>query len=549
MAGFEMTEEQMCLWEEQIMFWRAHLDICIEDVFRPIKLTRIQHVIVRAIGLCDDSKICCSRGFGKTFIGGLCAAALGMLYPGGDHIMTSNTVTQATLMLEKIRMLADQNPNLANEIKPTNSKTLVATGKDGGRCQMKSGSFIKAIALESARGQRGKFLWQDESLDVNQEMYDAIAEPIKNTTRLNAITYGFKDINSKAICLTSACDKGNGFYTQFMRTVKNMAKGDYSSFACALDYMCAVGNGITDLEFFEKEKSRMPEATFDMEYGTIFLGNNSDSAFPYELIDSCRTLKKVELEQPKGSKSKYVIGLDIATSDAKGSDNSIITVVKYNERPDGSIIRKLVYVKSFNGQKLDTLAEEIRRLCHVKFPNTEKIIYDARGLGDSFDKFLENDWTDLTSGKEFPPLATDEGPIRNSASLRLLHPFRAVNTSNQRIYTNMRVAMEKHMIEFPISYRAVQQLDAEEENPAKKMSSMAKAVYLETDALQHEMGNIVAKVSSSGNVLYDVPKASQHKDRYSSLAMANDYVSEIEKQSMQKGHQTNICVGVLDYLD
>ena len=76
--------------------------------------------------------------------------------------------------------------------------------------------------------------------------------------------------------------------------------------------------------------------------------------------------------------------------------------------------------------------------------------------------YLENDWIDVTSGKEFPPLATDEGAIRNSASLRLLHPFKAVNMSNQRIYTNIRVAMEKHLIEFPISYRAMQQLDAEE---------------------------------------------------------------------------------------
>lgn len=41
------------------------------------------------------------------------------------------------------------------------------------------------------------------------------------------------------------------------------------------------------------------------------------------------------------------------------------------------------------------------------------------------------------------------------------------------------------------------------------------------------MGNIVPRVGASGNVLYDTPRASMHKDRYSSLAYANDYVSEL----------------------
>lgn len=548
MASFEMTEEQMNVWETQIIFWRTHLDIFIEDIFAPVKLTRIQHIIVRAIGNCDDVKEVCSRGFGKTFLAGLCASAIAVLYPGADQIVTSNTTMQATLMLEKIRMIAEQNPNLANELKPTSAKTLVAISKQGAEARFKNGTTIKAMALESARGQRGKVLWQDESLQVDQETYNAIAEPIKNTTRFNAASYGFKDMSSKTICLTSACDKGNSFYGQFMGTLKNMAKGDNASFACALDYECAASNGITDMEFFEKERSRMPESTFAMEYGSIFLGTNADSAFPYELIDSCRTLKKAELEQPKNSKSRYVIGVDIATSDAKGSDNTILTVIKFVERGDGSYSRKLVYIRSFNGQKLDTLADELRKLYHCKFPNVEKIVFDARGIADSLPRFMDKEWTDFTTGKEYPPLVVDDVPNINANAQQILHPFRAVQSLNQRIYTNMRVTLEKHNIELPISYRVIQQLDAENEDPSKKMTSAEKSIFLETDALQHEMGNIVARVGASGNVLYDVPKASMHKDRYSSLAMANDYISELEKDNVKKYQRSTPCIGVLSSL-
>jgi len=59
------------------------------------------------------------------------------------------------------------------------------------------------------------------------------------------------------------------------------------------------------------------------------------------------------MEQPKNSKSRYVISLDIATSEAKDADNSVITVLKFNEKTDGSFHRKLVYMRSFHGKGLD----------------------------------------------------------------------------------------------------------------------------------------------------------------------------------------------------
>lgn len=540
------SDEMLDAAEEQIIFYRTHLDIAVEDMFAPFKFKPVQKVIARAIGNADDVKIACSRGFGKTIEGAMCAAAIGVLYPQADQISTSNTLTQAVLLLEKIKMVAEQNPNLANELKPVSTKNLVSISKQDAKCQFKNSSFIRAFALDSARGQRAKVLWQDESLDVNQDEYNAIAEPIKNTTRYNASTYGFKDFHSKTICLTSACDKGNSFYTQYMQTLVNMARGDTGCFACALDYNAAVENGITDMEFFEKEKKRMPDATFQMEYGTIFLGGASNSAFPYEIIDPCRTLKKVELEQPKNSKSRYVIAADIATSDAKGSDNTILSVLKFIEKSDGSFNRKCVFIKSFNGKKLDFIVDEMRKLYHLKFPNAERLIFDARGLGDGIPVLFDKEWIDITTGKEYPPLVCDDVPLTNTQALQVLHPVRAVQSLNQRIYTNMRVALEQRSIELPITYRAIQQLDAEQDDPNKKLRMEEKSVYLEADALQHEMGNIVAKVGASGNVLYDVPKAGQHKDRYSSVSYANDYISEIEKENVRKHKHGNVCVGLCD---
>ena len=251
------------------------------------------------------------------------------------------------------------------------------------------------------------------------------------------------------------------------------------------------------------------------------------------------------MEQPKNSKSRYVVALDIATSEAKNADNSIITVVKFTERSDGTFAKKLVHIRSFHGKTLDILAEELRKLYHIKFPNTEKIVYDARGLGDSLDRFFDKEWVDPISGKEYPPLVVDDAPITNLEAQAVLHPFRAVNQLNQRIYTNLRVAIEKRTIEFPMNYRTIQQKQSEIDDVSKRMTMEEIANFIETDALQFEMGNIVAKPGANGNVLYDVPRANMHKDRYSSLAMGNDYVCELEKENVKRFKRGPVCIGIV----
>jgi hypothetical protein len=530
--------------EKQIMFWRDHLDIAIEQIFAPIKLTRDQHVIARAFGRGHDIKIVQSRGAGKTWLVALCCAACCVLYPGTICAVVSGTAAQATLVLQKLKLLADQNTNLANEISASNARSLVQVAKDKGKCTFKNGSYIESFSIDSMRGNRAKIICLDETALIPQEEQDAVIGPCKNYRRDISFNYKFEDYPSKTVCMTSACPKSNTFFDDFMRVLRNMAMGMPGAFACALDYNAAAANGVTSMDFFMEEKKKMPDATFQMEYGSVFVGADSNSALPFDLTTPCRTLEQIEMEQPKNSKSRYVLCLDIATSQAKGSDNSILAIEKFTERSDGSFAKKLVNIRSYNGKPLDYLAEQVRIYYHIKFPNAEKIIYDARGIGDSFDRFFDKEWVDPVSGKEYPPLVVDDMPLTNPDAQQVLHPFRAVNTLNQRIYTNLRVALEKRTIELPINERIMRAKQQEIDDESKRLRPEEMAVFLEADALQFEMGNIVEKTSASGNKTYDVPRTNQHKDRYSALAMANDYISELEKESVRNNKRGPVCIGI-----
>ena len=108
-------------------------------------------------------------------------------------------------------------------------------------------------------------------------------------------------------------------------------------------------------------------------------------------------------------------------------------------------------------------------------------------------------------------------------------------------------------MELPVTSRLADSEVEDDSNDAgddgkriRKMTTQEKAIYLETDALQVEMGNIVMRTGASGAVLYDVARANQHKDRYSALAMAVRYIAELEdarKRRLRKPIDT--CIGVV----
>lgn len=475
---------------------------------------------------------------------------MGVLYPGSLIAVISGTAEQATLVLKKIDDYFVRNENIIREI-DCNGHAPVQLNRSKGICRLKNGSKIESYSIGTFRGNRAKIIVIDEAPEVKKDDLEAIARPVRNTTRDNCVQLGIADYPSKMISITSACLKSNYFYDAFVDTLRKNSKGDKTCFACALDYRAAARAGISPLSFFEKEKEDLTEEKFAMEYGSIFIGAEAGSVFPYELTEKCRILKDVEVAQPAKSKADYVLGVDLATSSAKKADNAVFAVIKLIEREDGSYIKKLVNIRSFHGKRLDALANEVRKTL-VKFPNISKVVFDHRGLGDAFPEFLNKPWIDPETQKEYPPLVVDTEKSMIHGAIPILHPVIANNMINQQLVSATTIALEQGSFEIPIASRmivgnSIAQEDGENETSSKKLTMMEKAIFLEADALQIEMGNIVAKTTSAGSVIYDTAKNTQHKDRYSAVAMAIHYISGIEEYRKKRRMQNSMaqCVGVV----
>ena len=379
-----------------------------------------------------------SRGYGKTWLTALCCIAMGVLYPGSLIAVVSGTAEQATLIVKKIQDYFIRNPEIMREIQCDGHRP-VQLSRNKGVCTLKNGSKIESYSVGTMRGNRAKIMVIDESPEVKADDLDAVIGPVRNTKRDICHQRGIADYPSKTISITSACLKSNYFYSMFVSALRDFAKGSTGSFACALDYRSAARVGITDMEFFRKEQRKMPEAKFAMEYGSIFVGAESGSMFPYDLTEGCRTLRQVEYAQPSGSSSDYVIGVDLATSTDRKADNAVICVIKLADMENGAYLKKLVYLRSYHGKRLDALAEEVRRT-FSRFPRTTRIVFDHRGLGDAFPQFLAQPWIDPESGKEYPPWTLDDERTIIHNAVPLLRSVKASAQINQQLVSCLRVA-------------------------------------------------------------------------------------------------------------
>ena len=379
-----------------------------------------------------------SRGYGKTWLTALCCIAMGVLYPGSLIAVVSGTAEQATLIVKKIQDYFIHTPEIMREIQCDGHRP-VQLSRNKGVCTLKNGSKIESYSVGTMRGNRAKIMVIDESPEVKADDLDAVIGPVRNTKRDICHQRGIADYPSKTISITSACLKSNYFYSMFVSALRDFAKGSTGSFACALDYRSAARVGITDMEFFQKEQRKMPEAKFAMEYGSIFVGAESGSMFPYDLTEGCRTLRQVEYAQPSGSSSDYVIGVDLATSTDRKADNAVICVVKLADMENGAYLKKLVYLRSYHGKRLDALAEEVRRT-FSRFPRTTRIVFDHRGLGDAFPQFLAQPWIDPESGKEYPPWTLDDERTIIHNAVPILRSVKASAQINQQLVSCLRVA-------------------------------------------------------------------------------------------------------------
>ena len=404
---------------------------------------------------------------------------------------------------------------------------------------------------------RKKIILIDESAWVKSEVIKDVLVPILSFKRdiwWAKRNEGFEDFESKLFETSSAFLKSCDFFLRFKDSLTAMKSGDTTQFASALSYKVAVRNGVKTEEEIMVYKRSMVLSSFEMEWGSKFIGSENGSFFPYDLTEPCRNFDKIELFQPKGSKSRYILALDVATSSAKTADLAALTIVKISEKPDGTFHKYLVYIRTFHGYGQEALALEIRKMC-VRFSNIEKVIVDGNSIGEGVVGMLNFPY--VSDGIEYKPFVRDDIGYTGNTAIPIVRSFIGSNKLNNRAAAKTRLYFENKSLHLPVQSASMSREQEEnvefDDDDEKKTSNAARSllieevsVYVETDGLQNELSTIVPKISASGNTIYDSALTTQHKDRYSSLSMNMEYISQLEDENREKynNNTENTCMGI-----
>lgn len=537
-------------WINQIAYYRTHLDCFIVDIFG-FKLSDVQRIMARNIGNFTESNFVASRGAGKTLTVALSAAALAVLYPGIRIAVASGIIDQANLTVQKL-----QDPITAHCFGLRNEIDTIVNNKGKLTARFINKSVIECYSVSSMRGIHVKAVILDEAPEVKEEDVAAIVAPITMERRPVTTRFGWKDFPSKIITLTSAPLKSSYYYKKFVRDLTAFSRGDKSRISLAFDWKAAVRTGVNTLDDIERRRASSPQSIFDMEFGSIFVGAEANSIFPYDLIESCRTNKAVETRMPHNSKSDYIMSIDFAPTGNSYSDNTVITVLKLFERSDGSYKKNVVQIRSFKGLGYQKTVDKIHEI-YVRFPNIVKVVFDYNGPGNSLKEYFIEPWINPETGREMPGWVFDDTALPPANTIAILRGVVGTVERNQKMVNDLLVALERRLVALPINSRIIfngEIVEDDDEDEGKKKKKSKKklrneelAIFLEADALQIEMGTIVSKRTPNGSLSYRTARSSQKKDRFSSLGMAITFLAEIEegRKSLRRNTSGDMCIGIV----
>lgn len=521
-------------WMRFIAYYRHHIDEFAVDILG-LKLYPFQRLILRAMAKYQYSMLICCRGLGKSWLSAVFFICSACLYPGIKLGIASGKGQQArNVIIQKVKGELAKNENIAREI-----LFPIKTGADDCVVNFKNGSEIRAIVLgngpsgDSARSWRFHYLLIDEARIVPDDIIETILIPMTKTKRPIAIHHNMTE-KGKVIFISSAYLKTSSLYKRFMHHYKKMISGDKNYFVCTLPYQVGVDAGIFDEEdiLSELEKPTMTRDKFEYEYLGRFVGSSGESYYPYELTHVTRVLERCELEQPKKSKSEYIVVHDVATSTANDADQAVTTVIKLKQKVNGTYTKEVVFSKGHKGLTLQKQRDFLRHLVHIRFPNTIKLIIDARGNGENLPHLFYEVWEyedEKTKVKtEYPPLIKDddEDGAALSNAIPMIRAVTATNQYNNVMYTYMKSCFEDGSLKLLVESEKVDELYKSGEISAEEF-----AVYIETDNLIQELSNIKQVETNAKNIVYDRINTSTKRDRVTSLGYGLHFIHEMELEN------------------
>lgn len=562
--SFEYDEEYIEGATKWISFFREYPFVFCE-YYLNINLKPFQCILLYE--MIHNANFCfiASRGLGKTWLTAVFCVVRCILYPGTKIVAAAGVKDQAYEVISKINEIYRESPMLREEIQYKNESRVSP------RIEFKNTSTIEiAASNDNSRHFRANVLIMDEFRAIPKEIADGVLKKFlavpRNPGYLSKPEYTYLQEDNIQICMTSAWTKDHWCYARYRAFLKQMVLGK-SYFCCNLSFHISVKNGL-------KKKSQildeMTEEDFDplkweMEMEGKFLGENENAFFDGDSLRSCRKLDKAAFPPevykscPKDEKKLNikkspgeirVVFADIALMTSKKHKNDATCIGLMRLTPNNTksdYIRDVLYLETWPGIHSEELALRIRRL-YADY-ESDYIVMDAGGLGQPiFDILAGNPIVDKSTGVEYEPLACVNNEDLNERCLfpnsaKVIYAVKAYAQDNSDMAIYLQNAINNRKIRFLVdenfaTSEKLQNLSGWDEY-SSELKGKLMSPYTQTSQAFREMLNLEAQRTDNGKIKLKEASGAR-KDRYSAIAMANFFATELSRDNFKKAKKIDI---------
>lgn len=342
------------------------------------------------------------RAYSKSFLSMMTLMIRCILYPKCKLFVTSGGKEQAAgIMKEKVQEICNLIPAFKREIDWTRGQTL--EGKDYAKYVFKNGSYFDNIAArESSRGKRRHAGVIEECVGVDGKILSEVIIPTMNISRMcmDGSTHPEEQLNKSQLYITTAGYKNTYPYDKLIQFLVWQIVKPEKAMIMGGTYRVPVLMKLLDKNFVKdlKMDGTFNESSFAREYESVWSGTVEDAFFNSEIFDRNRVLKQPEYEASgRASKSSYyVLSMDVG----RKHDASVVCVFKVTPQAQGSALKQLVNIYTFDDEHFEDQAIKVKKLFY-KY-NARRLVVDGNGPGVGFIDYLVKPQIDPDTNEIFP---------------------------------------------------------------------------------------------------------------------------------------------------
>lgn len=489
------------------------------------------------------------RAYSKSFLSMMVLMLRCILYPGSNLFITTGGKEQAaSITIAKIEEICKLLPAFNNEINWARGES--KKSKDDVHYKFKNGSEINILAArESSRGQRRTGGLMEECVLIDQNALNEIIIPTTNVNRLlpDGTRHKEEVVNKSQIYITTAGYKNTFAYQKLIELLIQSLIDPDDVMIIGGTYETPITEGLLDEDFVEQLKlaGTFNEDSFEREYCSKWTGDAENAFYSSEKFDKHRILNLPENEHSgRSSKSAYyVLGVDVG----RVGCTSEVCVFKVTPQPQGTALKSLVNIYTYDAEHFETQAIHIKKLFY-KY-KARQVAIDANGLGVGLVDFMVLSQIDPETGDTLPPFGVSGGTYDEAGQeykkfktddmeKDALYLIKANAPINTEAYSYAQTQMSSGKIKFLIDEStAKSKLMATK--VGQNMSIDQRNDYLRpfvlTGILREQMLNLVED-NEGVNIILKQSSKGIKKDKFSAFVYGLYYIKQEEdRRKKRKG--------------